>query len=130
MRRRSTAGPVAFLAAAVMWLGLTVGVGPTVASAGTPVPAAPNCPMFPADNVWNTPVAGLPVNPQSAAWLASMDAGTTNLHPDFGPSGDPSTPYGMPYTVVSPSQTEVPITFQYADESDPGPVPVQRVHAD
>ena len=79
--------------------------------------------MFPADNVWNTPVAGLPVNPQSAAWLASMDAGTTNLHPDFGPSGDPSNPYGMPYTVVSPSQPEVPITFQYADESDPGPYP-------
>ena len=79
--------------------------------------------MFPADNVWNTPVANLPVNPQSAAWLASMDASTTNLHPDFGPSGDPSTPYGIPYTVVSPSQPEVPITFQYADESDPGPYP-------
>ncbi len=123
MRRRWTAGPVAFLAAAVMLLGLTVGVSPSIASAGTPVPGAPNCPMFPADNVWNTPVAGLPVNPQSAAWLASMDAGTTNLHPDFGPSGDPSNPYGMPYTVVSPSQPEVPITFQYADESDPGPYP-------
>ena len=52
-----------------------------------------------------------------------MDAGATNLHPDFGPSGDPSNPYGMPYTVVSPSQPEVPITFQYADESDPGPYP-------
>jgi hypothetical protein len=79
--------------------------------------------MFPADNVWNTPIAGLPVNPNSAAWLASMDAGTTNLHPDFGPSGDPSNPYGIPYTVVSPSQPEVPVTFQYADESDPGPYP-------
>jgi hypothetical protein len=106
-----------------MWLGLTVAVSPTTASAGTPLPGAPNCPMFPADNVWNTPVANLPVNPQSAAWLASMDASTTNLHPDFGPSGDPSTPYGIPYSVVSPSQTDVPITFQYADESDPGPYP-------
>jgi hypothetical protein len=63
------------------------------------------------------------VSPQSAAWLASMDAGTTNLHLDFGPSGDPSSPYGIPYTVVSPSQLEVPVTFQYADESDPGPYP-------
>ena len=60
-------------------------------------------------------------HPDSAAWLASMDAATTNLHPDFAPSGDPSNPYGMPYTVVSPSQPEVPVTFQYADESDPGP---------
>ena len=123
MRRRKTAGPVAFVAAGAMWLGLTVGLAPTTASAGTPVPGAPNCPMFPADNVWNTPIAGLPVDPHSAAWLASMDAGTTNLHPDFGPSGDPSNPYGMPYTVVSPSQPQVPITFQYADESDPGPYP-------
>ena len=123
MRRQRIAGPVACIAVGVMWLGLIVGVSPTTASAGTPVPGAPNCPMFPADNVWNTPIAGLPVNPNSAAWLASMDAGTTNLHPDFGPSGDPSNPYGMPYTVVSPSQPEVPITFQYADESDPGPYP-------
>jgi hypothetical protein len=123
VRRRAIAGPLAFLAATVVWLSLTVGVTPTVAAAGTPVPGAPNCPMFPADNVWNTPVAGLPVNPDSAAWLASMDSGSTNLHPDFGPSDDPSTPYGMPYTVVSPSQTTVPISFQYADESDPGPYP-------
>ena len=114
---------VRFCDRGVMWLGLTVAVSPTTASAGTPVPGAPNCPMFPADNVWNTPIANLPVNPQSAAWMASMDAGTTNLHPDFGPSGDPSTPYGIPYTVVSPSQPEVPITFQYADQSDPGPYP-------
>ena len=123
MRRRMMAVAIAFLAVALLWLGLTVSMGSAVASAGTPLPGAPNCPMFPADNVWNTPVAGLPVNPNSAAWLASMHAGSTNLHPDFGPSGDPSNPYGMPYTVVSPSQPEVPITFQYANESDPGPYP-------
>ena len=64
MRRHRIAGPVAFMAAGVMWLGLAVGVSPSPASAGTPVPGAPNCPMFPADNVWNTPIAGLPVNPE------------------------------------------------------------------
>jgi hypothetical protein len=117
------ASPVAFVTAGVLWLGLTVALSPTTASAGTPLPGAPNCPMFPPDNVWNTPIANLPVNAQSAAWMAGMDAGTTNLHPDFGPSDDPSTPYGIPYTVVSPSQPEVPITFQYSDESDPGPYP-------
>src|ERR1700744_3491346 len=117
MRRRTFAGPVAV----VMWLGLAVAVSPTTASAGTPLPAAPNCPMFPSDNVWNTAVANPPVNPQSASWLAGMDASTTNLHPDFGPSGDPSTPYGMPFAVVSPSQPEAPITGLYDYESDPGP---------
>jgi hypothetical protein len=106
-----------------MWLGLTIGAAPGVSSAGTPVPGAPDCPMFPADNVWNTPITNLPVDPHSAQWLASMDSATTNLHPDFGPSGDPSTPYGIPYTVVSPSQPLVPVTFQYADQSDPGPYP-------
>ncbi|HXN60270.1 MAG TPA: hypothetical protein VN886_07420, partial [Acidimicrobiales bacterium] len=83
--RHRTAGPVAFVAAGVMWLGLIIGLAPTTALAGTPVPGAPNCPMFPADNVWNTPIANLSVNPLSAEWMASMDASTTNLHPDFGP---------------------------------------------
>jgi hypothetical protein len=87
------------------------------------VPAAPNCSMFPADNVWNTDIAGLPVDPHGAAWLSSMHSATTNLHPDFGPSGDPSNPYGIPYTVVSPSHPLVPVSFQYASESDPGPYP-------
>jgi len=123
--RRWKRGPaVTFVAAAVMGLGLGIGVAtPDVASAGTPLPGAPSCPMFPADNVWNTPIANLPVDPHSAEWLASMDASTTNLHPDFGPSGDPSNPYGIPYTLVSPSQPLVPITFEYADQSDPGPYP-------
>ena len=96
-------------------------IGP--AAAGTPVPGAPNCQMFPADNVWNTDISGLPVDSHSAAWLASMDSATTHLHPDFGPSGDPSTPYGIPYTVVSPLTPTVSLTFGYPDESDPGPYP-------
>ena len=95
----------------------------TAASAGTPVPGAPNCPVFPSDNVWNTPVTNLPVNVHSAQWLASMNAGSTNLHPDFGPSGDPSNPYGMPYTVVPSGHPFVNVTFQYASESDAGPYP-------
>ncbi len=79
--------------------------------------------MYPADNVWNTDISGLPVDPNSRTWLASMDNSTTFLHPDFGPSGDPSTPYGIPYEVVSPTQPPVDISFQYGAESDPGPYP-------
>ena len=98
-------------------------VGAPGVSAGAPLPGAPNCPMFPADNVWNTPIANLPVDPHSAAWLSSMAASSTNLHPDFGPSGDPSNPYGMPYTVVPSGHPFVNMSFQYASESDPGPYP-------
>ena len=82
-----------------------------------------HCPMFPSDNVWNTPIANLPVDPHSSMWLASMSSGSINLHPDYGPSGDPSNPYGIPYVVVSPQHAFVHLTFQYADESDPGPYP-------
>jgi hypothetical protein len=112
-----------FIGAGMLWGALSLTVAPQTALAGTPLPGAPNCPMFPADNVWNTNISQLPVDPHSAEWMASMDSATTNLHPDFGPSGDPSTPYGIPYTVVSPTQPLVNITFQYADQSDPGPYP-------
>ena len=38
------------------------------------------CSMFPANNVWNTPVDHLPVDPNSAAYVSSV--GTTRyLHP-------------------------------------------------
>jgi hypothetical protein len=37
------------------------------------------------------------VNADSATWLASMDASTTFLHPDFGPSGNKSETYGIPW---------------------------------
>ena len=88
----------------------------------TVVPGAPNCPMFPANNVWNTNISRLPLDTNSAAWLASMDSSTTFLHPDFGP--DPGGyPFGIPFTVVAGAPPLVAINFQYADESDPGPYP-------
>jgi len=79
--------------------------------------------MFPADNIWNTDISTLPVERYSPAWLSSMSASTSNLHPDFGPSGDPSNPYGMPYTVVPPGHQYINLQFQYASESDAGPYP-------
>jgi hypothetical protein len=88
----------------------------------TPVPGAPNCPMFPADNVWNTNIAKLPVNKHSAAWLASMDSATTYLHPDFGPNPG-GYPYGIPFTIVTRKHKLVKIKFTYASESNKGPYP-------
>jgi hypothetical protein len=90
---------------------------------GTRVPGAPGCPMFPANNVWNTPITNLPVNPESTQWLSSMSSSSTYLHPDFGPSGDPSTPYGIPFVVVNPKHPLVHVAFDYADQSDRGPYP-------
>ncbi len=77
-----------------------------------------NCPAFPADNVWNTPITALPVNADSATWLASMSSATTYLHPDYGPSGNPHAPYGIPWTVVRKNTVFTRVTFQYASESN------------
>ena len=75
--------------------------------------------MFPANNVWNTPVDQLPVDPNSAAYVSSV--GTTSyLHPDFDSTGG-----GIPYVVVGSTQPKVPVVFGTgASESDPGPYPI------
>src|SRR5499433_1519027 len=89
---------------------------------GTAVPGAPDCPTFPASNVWNTDISKLPVNPHSAAWMRSTDSASTFLHPDFGPNAG-GFPYGIPYNIVTSAHRLVPVKFQYASESDKGPYP-------
>jgi hypothetical protein len=85
-------------------------------------PTIGNCPVFPADNPWNTDVSQYPVDPNSDAYIASISAdGAEYLHADFGEHPD----YGIPYVVVPGDQLPVPITFiEYGDESDPGPYPI------
>jgi hypothetical protein len=90
---------------------------------GTTVPGT-HCPAFPADNVWNTAITGLPVDADSSTWLASMDAATTYLHPDYGPSGNPKQPYGIPWTTVAARTAFTHVTFLYASQSYRGPYPL------
>ena len=66
-------------------------------------------------------IASAPVDPNSAALIASC--GVRNLHPDFGTTYN-GAPNGIPYVVVSESQPGVPVSFDYDDESDPGPYPI------
>jgi len=84
------------------------------------------CEVFPADNIWNTPVDNLPLDSNSAAYVATIGPGI-NLHPDFGsgvwPPGSDS-PIGIPYVTVPGTQPMVQVSFDYADESDPGPYPI------
>jgi len=79
---------------------------------------------FPDDNPWNTAVDTHPVDPNSAALIASIGL-TKGLHPDFGANYG-GGPFGIPYVVVSGSTPDVPVSFDYADESDPGPYPIPR----
>jgi hypothetical protein len=85
--------------------------------------AVAGCDVFPADNVWNTPVDTLPVDAHSAAYIATIGA-DVGMHPDFGSGTWEGKPIGIPYVDVPGSQPKVSVTFDYADESDPGPYPI------
>jgi hypothetical protein len=89
---------------------------------GTDVPIIGGCQIFPADNMWNTPVDTAPLHGQSDVYIASIGTDTP-LHPDFGTVWD-GYPIGIPYTIVPDDQAMVDVTFDYADESDPGPYPI------
>jgi len=89
-------------------------------------PHVAGCDVFPADNIWNTPIDTLPVDADSATYIATIGA-TAYVHADFGsgewPPGS-GNPIGIPYTDVPGTQPQVPVTFYYDDESDPGPYPI------
>jgi hypothetical protein len=78
------------------------------------------CPILPAQDPVNREVAGLPVSPRSASYIASIGAGA-HLRVGFGTDRS----YGIPYAVVGRAQPKVPIEFTaYGSESDRGPYPI------
>jgi hypothetical protein len=72
--------------------------------------------VFPANDPWNTDITSAGVD-MSWTTLLVQNATLTKLHPDFGST------FGIPYNVVPQGQAKLPMTFQVADESDPGPYP-------
>jgi hypothetical protein len=86
------------------------------------LPTIAGCPIFPADDDWNTDISG---KASDAGWTARLHAlvGAANIHPDYGNSGDAH--YGIPINVVSATQQMVGVTFDWwPEESDPGPYPL------
>jgi len=95
--------------------------------ASTASAQAPNiggaCTVFPADNIWNTPVDQLPVASNSSTYVNTIGSGA-GVHADFGAGIWDGGPIGIPFVTVPGSQTKYPATFLYWDESDPGPYAV------
>ena len=90
------------------------GNGPTIA----------NCPMFPANNIWNARVDSLPTHPMSDSWIDSIGR-AEGFHMDFGSGEWDGGPIGIPYNVLSGSSvTKYTLDFYYPDESDAGPYPI------
>jgi hypothetical protein len=83
-----------------------------------------SCPVFPADNPWNQRVDKLPVARNSSGLIAQI--GLSNpVHPDFGTVYN-GAPNGIPYAVVTSTTKRVPVSFQYASESDGHLYPLPR----
>jgi hypothetical protein len=63
------------------------------------------------------------VHPRSDAIVRSIGA-SDNMHADFGSGRYEGAPIGIPYVTVRGSQPRVPVSFDYADESDRGRYPI------
>jgi hypothetical protein len=107
---------------AVMAASKAAAVGTGVVGAAGPTPGAgpqiAGCPIFPADNVWNTPIDKLKKDKHSDAYVQRMGPALP-LHPNFGADST----NGIPITIVKADRQRIPITFLYKDESDPGHYP-------
>ncbi len=106
--------------AATMHFGPALAAGPTVGS----------CAVFPVDNIWNTPVDTLPVDPRSDDYVASIGS-EKSLKADFASALYEGAPIGIPYVFVPRDQPMVPVVFAdfgdepaTPDESDAGPYPI------
>ncbi len=85
-------------------------------------PTIGNCPVFPANNVWNARIDNLPVDPKSDQYIASIGE-NIGVHPDFGTVWE-GAPIGIPYNIVPGNQQPTQITFEYDDQSDIGSYPI------
>ncbi len=83
------------------------------------IQGAPDCTVFPADNVWNARVDGLDVASNSSTMISTIGSGRS-FHMDFGSYAG----YGIPYQVVDGATPLRTVIFDYDDESDAGPYPI------
>jgi hypothetical protein len=103
---------------------LLAATGTTAAYAAT-IAGTPTCNVAPANSVWRTPVASLPVAANSTAMINAIGA-SDPLHPDFGSGLWDGAPIGIPYTFVPHTQQRVHVSFLYASESDRVGYPIPR----
>jgi hypothetical protein len=86
---------------------------PTDPGGSPTVAGAPDCLVFPTDNVWNTRIDDRDVASNSATLISAIGL-TRGLHMDFGSYAG----YGIPINVVGNTTPAVKVAFDYDDESD------------
>jgi hypothetical protein len=108
---------------ALVWLArpLSAQAHPPADVSGTPTVAG--CPVFPPDNIWNTRVDKLPLDPKSQSFIQSIGVDRP-LHADFGSGTYEGETIGIPFVTVPGNQKHVRIAFDYRDESDLSNYPI------
>ena len=91
---------------------------PAISSLRIP-PRIGSCPVFPADNVWNTPIDRLNKDHSSDAYLKSIGS-STKFHASFGAD----LANGVPFTEIPDGTRPIQIPFDYQQESDRGEYPM------
>ena len=79
------------------------------------------CPVFPADNVWNTVIDRLPTDARSEMYIDAIGR-ATRLHPSFGSSLN----NGIPFSEVGRDAPFAHIGFEFDDASDHGLYPIPQ----
>ena len=82
-------------------------------------PQLAGCPVFPSNMVWNTRIDALPVDANSAAYIATI-GGSTKIHLDLGTQTDQQATdfYGIPYNVAHGlSMTWLGVAYYSSDPS-------------
>ena len=98
---------------------------PASAARKAKLPKVGGCAVFPRTSHWNRRVDKLPVLAGSDAIVGSIGA-AEDVHADFGSGLYEGRPIGIPYRVVSRRQKRVPVSFEYASESDGKRYPIPR----
>ncbi len=111
------------MTARILGCGAGLALAWCLAGPATAGPAIDGCAVFPANNIWNTPVDTLPVDSNSVEYVNTIGR-SSHMHADFGSGLWEGGPIGIPYVFVPATQPLVNISFDYADQSDPGPYPI------
>src|ERR1035438_812930 len=93
----------------------------TVSSGGASGSIA--CPIFPPNDVWNTPIDQLLVDDHSGAYLENMEP-QGHLHAAFG-SGRTGE-WGTVYVLADGSTPRIQLSLTQIDDSDRGAFPIPR----
>ncbi len=86
-------------------------------------PTLGTCPLFPPNNIWNTPVISLSVAITSTTYINAIGA-ARGFHADFGSGTWDGFPIGIPVNPVGGGQATSSVIFDYASESDAGAYPI------